>query len=108
MSSAAALNRRTACCVSTTSRPATRQRRKGSGRSPVSKMSVSNHGWEPSRPIASRTPSRALDQEWQIEGKNVVVLEHVRISGVNQLDEALDEPSLAQRAGIQRLVPAAA
>ena len=37
-----------------------------------------------------------------------MVLEYVRVTRLNQLDETLDEPRLAQRRGVQRLLPAAA
>ena len=36
-----------------------------------------------------------------------MVLEHVRITPLNQLDETLEEACLAQRASVQRLLPAA-
>ena len=60
------------------------------------------------QPQANPEARRAFDQKRQVERKDVVVFEHVRVACSDCLNEGLDQVRLAQRTGIHHRMPAAA
>ena len=60
------------------------------------------------QPEAYAEARRALHQKRQVEGEDVVVFEHVRITSLYQRDKAFDQLRFAQLAGIQAFLPAGA
>ena len=90
--------------MSTTSRPVIRQRRNGFG--PFA--AVEDIGLEPGLALvaterqAHAEPRRATHEERQVEAEDVVVLEHVGIARLHQLDEALAAAAVSPSADDSR------